>query len=273
MALKNINKLNDLLTINWPAPNVLAFSTTRNYPTCANVKGNLSNKIQSLNSAYNSFNLGLHVGDNVEVVDANRAHLTSFLPENSKIQWLEQIHESTVHHAKVHSEQAIIADAIYTTEKDIALAIMTADCLPILLSDHQGNEIAAIHGGWKPLAKNIIEQTVKRFKAKNQYITAWLGPCIGETTFEVSDDVFDVFTSLDNNFSQAFTSIDSNNTRQDDSQKYLCNLPLIASLQLKQLGITDIHNQSSCTVLNSENYYSYRRDTTTGRMASIICLM
>jgi YfiH family protein len=229
-------------------------------------------------SPYGSFNLGLHVGDSPELVTDNRSKLKIFINKqlSSKqvvstgknaeivdIQWLEQVHGNVVTTVTSISEQAIVADASITREKNIALAIMTADCLPILLSHKEGTEIAAIHGGWRPLVTNIIEKTVEQMYSKPANIVAWLGPCIGKDAFEVGGEVKEAFIQLDLAFNRAFV--------KQDNGKYLANLHLIAQHQLESLGIKVIAHLGECTYQESDKYYSYRKEQVTGRMASIIC--
>ena len=252
--------------VNWPAQNVLAFTTTRQSPF-------LSTEEVFEKNAYSAFNLGAHVGDNPQTVLNNRNCLISILPENSTIQWFEQVHGCDVAIITECSEQAIVADAAVTKQKNIALAIMTADCLPILLSTKQGNEVAAIHGGWRPLAGNIIANTIDKMTADNDEIVAWLGPCIGDTVFEVGEEVKQQFLKQSLIFQPAFKpSPDSiNNKNITHKNTYLANLQLIATLQLQQLGITNISILPHCTYSRASEYYSYRRDQQTGRMATLIC--
>jgi YfiH family protein len=216
-------------------------------------------------TAYKNFNLGLHVGDCVEQVEKNRQYLQELLPLKTRIQWLEQVHGDTVVNIQRVTKQPIVADAMVTREKNIALAIMTADCLPILLVSSNGDEIAAIHGGWRPLGANIITNTVSKMHAAAGEIYAWLGPCIGKKVFEVGYDVQKVFAEKDDIFSQAFC--------KQDNGKYLADLHKIATIQLNQLGITKISHLSECTYSEPEKYYSYRKASTTGRMASVITLL
>ncbi|PKI12585.1 peptidoglycan editing factor PgeF [Colwellia sp. 12G3] len=229
-------------------------------------------------SPFNSFNLGLHVGDNAERVIANRNELKHFISQqlstNSalpnkklvaelKIQWLEQVHGNKVVTVTSVDEQPMIADASITRQKNIALAIMTADCLPILLSHRAGIEIAAIHGGWRPLVANIIAKTIEGMRSKPADIVAWLGPCIGKDAFEVGGDVKQAFTQQDQTFNNAFL--------KQENGKYLADLQQIARRQLESLGVTVIANLEECTYHTTEKYYSYRKEQITGRMASVIC--
>jgi YfiH family protein len=234
---------------------VLAIQTTRISPK----------NIASDNTAYQSFNLGLHVGDCSKQVKLNRQYLQNLLPSNTRIQWLEQVHGHAVAEISSVSKQAIIADAMVTREKNIALAIMTADCLPILLISNKGDEVAAIHGGWRPLSANIITNTLNKMHTAADEIYVWLGPCIGKEFFEVGHEVQRVFVEQSSLFSQAFC--------KQSNGKYLANLHEIATLQLNNLGIKKINTLSECTYSEPEKYYSYRKNSTTGRMATVISLL
>jgi len=264
MPQKNINL--NIHQANWPVHNVLAFTTTRHHPS-------LSSRASSEQTAYLSFNLGNHVGDNAKSVSANQKCLMQLLPKKSNIQWFEQVHGNDVAVINTHTDKAVIADAAVTKHRHIALAIMTADCLPILLSTKQGNEIAAIHGGWRPLAGNIIAKTLAKMTADNNDIVAWLGPCIGESAFEVGEEVKQQFLQQSLIFQSAFKPQVSDIVIGTPAEKptYLANLQLIAMLQLQQLGITNISILPHCTFTRESEYYSYRRDKVTGRMATVIC--
>lgn len=253
---------------------VLALQTSRLYPQ-SSLNQSLSEQVSS---AFGDFNLGMHVGDNAERVSQNRNVLKNFISQrlfnktvksntelidDVKIQWLEQIHGSEVVTVTSVNEQAMVADASITRQKKIVLAIMTADCLPILLSNKAGSEVAAIHGGWRPLAANIIAKTIAKMHSMPSDIVAWLGPCIGKDAFEVGSDVKLAFTQLDVAFNNAFV--------KQENGKYLADLHQIARLQLASLGVTVIASLEECTYQETEKYYSYRKKQITGRMASLIC--
>jgi len=288
MLKTNINKSSDLLSssaielLSWPAcsepipkeSQVIALQTTR-FPPEINFERKKSaydlpegKLLTGNNYSYCSFNLGLHVDDNAEAVVKNRKYLQQFIQKNLTgkvgIQWLEQVHGNKVIEVTDFIKIPPIADASITREKNIALAIMTADCLPILLCDTNGTEIAAIHGGWRSLAANIIESTLAKMHSDEGDIQAWLGPCIGQTAFEVSEDVKLAFTQQNINFTKAFLS--------QGKGKYLADLHIVARQQLANLGITKIASLAECTYHRSDKYYSYRRESVTGRMASVICI-
>jgi YfiH family protein len=281
MLKKNINKHSALSSnsaielLSWPVDvkqkllpkkkQVIALQTTRYNPE-ENTSHN--NVLTQHRLAYDGFNLGLHVNDNVESVNKNRLYLQRFIEKKVagkvSIQWLEQVHGNKVAEITSATTQAIIADASITREKNVALAIMTADCLPILLCDVHGTEIAAIHGGWRPLASNIIKNTLAKMHSRIDEVHAWFGPCIGHRAFEVGEEVKLAFTQQNACFSKAFV--------QQKNGKYLADLTLIAKQQLADLGITQVANTAECTYDSPDKYYSYRRESTTGRMATVICL-
>ena len=245
------------IAVDWPVRHVTAFTTTRQ------LAGEFALPEQP--EQYDSFNLGLHVGDNPEQVNANRVSLTQDLPADTNIQWLEQIHGNDVVVVEQYQAVPITADAVVTRNPHIALAVMTADCLPILIADKSGQVIAAIHGGWRPLAQNIIAKTVETMGEPAQQLVAWLGPCIGPTAFEVGSEVKTAFEQLNPVLTQAFQLV------PNTSQQYLADLHLIAKRLLNVSGITEITSLPHCTYSMAEQYYSYRRESVTGRMATVIC--
>jgi len=255
--------------VEWPVHNVLAFTTTRNPPS-----SNSQTTPLGSNTPFDNFNIGLHVGDNPKNVLVHRENLLSLLPNNAQIQWLEQVHGSEVLLIEKHSQQALIADALITRQKNIALAIMTADCLPILLTAKDGSEIAAIHAGWKPLAKGIIATSLNKMLTKNENISVWLGPCISELSFEVGAEVKSTFLNQSKHLSSAFSMVPSTAEllQKNSKLKYLADLALIAKIQLEELGVKNIQHLKHCTYIDKAQYFSYRRESKTGRMASIICM-
>ena len=253
---------------------VLALQTSRLPPDLSKNSSSSPLLTEQVTSTFGGFNLGLHVGDDAERVTHNRNVLNHFISQQLfyqaeklidevDIQWLEQVHGNEVVTVINVNEQAIVADASITRQKNIALAIMTADCLPILLSHRMGTEIAAIHGGWRPLAGNIVAKTIAKMHSSPSDIVAWLGPCIGKDSFEVGEEVKQSFTQLDAEFNDAFV--------MQDNGKYLADLQKIARRQLVSLGVNAIASHTKCTYQETETYYSYRKQQITGRMASVIC--
>ncbi|OOF71014.1 peptidoglycan editing factor PgeF [Rodentibacter caecimuris] len=235
---------------NWSVPrSVQAFSTTR--------KGGVSLP------PFNSFNLGDHVGDDKSAVKINRTLLVeqNVLPHLPL--FLTQIHSTKVIHLP-HTEKDVNADAVYTNQPNQVCLVMTADCLPVLLTNKQGNEVAAAHAGWRGLCNGILEETVRQFRCTPNEIIAWLGPAIGPNAFQVGKDVVEQFVSIDPIAKQAF-KIDSS---QPD--KYLGNLYQLATQRLNALGIFQISGGEYCTFTEKERFFSFRREKQTGRMASLI---
>ncbi len=237
-----------MITPAWTAPKtVSALSTTR--------EGGVSD------APFDSFNLALHVGDDEQAVFENRALLTNQLPNPAV--WLNQTHSSdiVVVDDKFRLSELRSADALYTQLAKQPLAIMTADCLPVLLCSSSGDEIAAVHGGWRGLAQGILANTVSHFQASASDIIAWLGPAIGPSQFEVGQEVKECFCSQNSMHQQAFTA---------KHEKYMADIYLLARQQLAQLGVTNIYGGKHCTVSEQSQFFSYRRDGQTGRMASLI---
>ncbi|MFC3034060.1 peptidoglycan editing factor PgeF [Pseudoalteromonas fenneropenaei] len=213
---------------------------------------------------YDSFNVAEHVGDEPQHVAANRHLLAQYLP-NPPV-WLEQVHGSDVIAVSSASQRQQVeqADALYTQLRGQPLAIMTADCLPILLCSADGAEVAAIHGGWRPLAGGIVAKTVAHFSAPSSQIYAWLGPAIGPDAFEVGAEVKAAFCALDPNMDGAFKK------HPEQENKYFADIFLLAQLQLQTAGVSAIYSDELCTVSNPSQFYSYRREGRTGRMVTLI---
>lgn len=259
--------------VEMPVDNIQAFQTTRLSPNNS-VDNLISNSIypqvdssSSKPECFQHFNLGLHVSDNPESVLKNRQKLLTYLPDNTAIQWLEQVHGNNVVTVE-KLNNPIKADAVITRSAKLALAIMTADCLPILLCNRQGTEIAAIHAGWRSLASGIISKTLSKMHSDDQDIYAWLSPCISQNNFEVGGEVKNQFEALNQSFATAFRR----NDKSDDKDKWLADLKKIAQLQLTELGVKNIAISNHCTFGENERYYSYRKEQKTGRMAAVICI-
>lgn len=233
----------------WPAPSsIQALSTTR--------VGGVGLP------PYDALNLGQHVGDNPHTVTKNRQLLTeqAHLPEPPR--WLNQVHSTQVINTTSWQESdKPEADAIFSHTRNHVCAMMTADCLPLLLCNQQGTQVAAIHAGWRGLAAGIIEKTVALFDDPID-ILVWLGPAIGADKFEVGDDVFHAFTSHSAHASHAF--------QQHDESVYFADIYQLATQRLNQCGVTSIFGGDYCTMSDSEQFFSYRRDGVTGRMASLV---
>lgn len=235
----------DFIIPDWPAPsNVKAIQTTRN--------GGFST------SPYFSLNLGAHVQDDALAVAKNRQLLSQYLP--SEPVWLNQVHGIEVLDAAT-SLCAQDADASFSKNKHVVCVTMTADCLPVLLCNKQGTAVAAIHAGWRSLCDGVIEATIKSLGLQSEDLMAWLGPAIGPKAFEVGSEVRAAFVAQDVEAEQAFSPV---------GDKWLGDLYLIARQRLSKQGVTQVYGGGECTFSNPSQYFSFRRDGVTGRMATMI---
>ncbi|MBI6548971.1 purine nucleoside phosphorylase YfiH [Xenorhabdus lircayensis] len=242
--------MTSLIFPDWPQPdNVGSCSTTR--------MGGVSLP------PYDSLNLGNHVGDTPVCVERNRKLLVEYARLPQQPTWLEQVHGTRVIVLDGQSQENNQADAVYTNVSGQVCAVMTADCLPVLFCSIAGNEVAAAHAGWRGLCAGVLENTVSQFNAEPEMIRVWLGSAIGPEKFEVGSEVREAFVETNSDLEQAFTPY---------GDKFLANIYLLAKLKLQSVGITDIFGGTACTVTEESDFFSYRRDGNTGRMATLIWL-
>ncbi|PMG33927.1 multi-copper polyphenol oxidoreductase [Vibrio splendidus] len=238
----------------WNAPqNVKAFASTR-FDGCST-------------GAYQGLNLGMHVGDDVSLVESNRAWLKQQSEMPTAPVWLNQTHSTDVVTVLEPVANVLDADGAYTTATGVVCSAMTADCLPVILTDTKGTQVAAVHAGWRGLAGGIIENAVAKFSnldSDNQII-AWLGPAIGKDAFEVGNDVLDAFVRFDPQAKLAFKA-------KSEPGKWLANMSQLATQRLMKVGVTSVTDSNLCTYADSAAFYSYRRDGITGRQATFIWL-
>lgn len=236
------------ITADWPAPaRVCTLQTTRN--------GGVSL------APYASLNLGAHVGDAPEAVQTNRGLLEEFLPAAPL--WLEQVHGTCVFDLEGRKLPGP-ADAVVCRSEGKVCAIMTADCLPVLLCNREGTVVGAAHAGWRGLLAGVLENTVSAMDVAGGDILAWLGPAIGPTAFEVGEEVRSAFLQQGWIADSCFVP--------GAPGKYFADIYALARLRLKGCGVEQVFGGGECTYSRSERYFSYRRDGCTGRMASLIWL-
>jgi len=238
---------------NWPAPkNIIAYTTTR-----------LHEQGKS-KPPYNNFNLAMHVDDNLNDVLQNRAILAKDLHLPNNPCWLKQEHTiDTVKIEKFSEWSDPIADASYTLENNLISAVLTADCLPILITDTEGSLVSAIHAGWKGLVAGIIEAAIKALPVQAKNLIAWMGPAIGPAAFVVGEEVKQQFISFDKTAKIAFKSTVEPN-------KFWCNIYLLGKQRLNSVGVHNIYGGEFCTYSDPQKFYSFRRDGVTGRIATLI---
>jgi hypothetical protein len=231
----------------WPAPSrVRSLMTTR--------MGGVSQ------ASWASFNLGDHVGDDPASVAANRARLRQRLPAEPG--WLRQVHSAGV--VDLGRDANREADASLTRQAGIVCAVLTADCLPVLLCDRTGSVVAAAHAGWRGLAGGVLEAAVAAMQVPPGETLAWLGAAIGPRAFEVGDEVRDVFIAQHPEAGAAFTP--------HGPGKWLADIYRLARIRLNRCGVQAIYGGGRCTFNETARFFSYRRDGVTGRMASLIWL-
>ena len=207
-----------------------------------------------------SLNLGDHVGDEPSAVAANRAALAAHLGITGEPCWLEQIHSDILLNLD-DDDAGRRGDAAITSTPHRVATVMVADCLPVLLCDEQGQQVAAVHAGWRGLATGLITKTISAFKAPPAALLAWLGPAIGPVAYRVGDELYTRFTTAEPSNSAAFYHIDHH---------WHLDLAQLAELQLRAAGVLRIARSGRCVHDDAQNFFSYRRDGETGRMAALI---
>lgn len=243
-----MNLIDHCIIPDWPAPpGVRALQTTR--------RGGVSG------APYDSLNLASHVGDAPVAVARNRMLFNTLLP--SEPVWLEQVHGTQVANADMASCRPQ-ADACIARHRAAVCAVMTADCLPVLLCDRAGSVVGAAHAGWKGLAEGVVESTVLAMRAEPRELIAWLGPAISQQAFEVGGEVRAAFVAAQPQAASAFVP--------GQNGKWQADLYALARMRLQALGVTQISGGHFCTFGERERFFSYRRDRITGRMATFIWL-
>ncbi|MEO6169987.1 MAG: peptidoglycan editing factor PgeF [Lysobacter sp.] len=254
-----------VLSANWPAPpSVIAFTTLR-YGA------------GSSRAPFDTFNLGNRSavdGDDPSKVARNRAELRIHAGLPSPPRWLRQVHGTGVLRVlpgsgATEAESLVAlsepeADAAVTTAPGTVLAVLTADCLPVLLCAHDGSEIAAAHAGWRGLADGMLEATVAAMATPPNRLMAWMGPAAGPEHYEIGSDVHDAFVADDPRAAAAFFPTRPGHWRVD--------LYALAKMRLADAGLAahDVHGGGLCTIADPQRFFSHRRDRRSGRMASVI---
>jgi len=255
------------------SPRVKSLATTRNGGVSAAPYGGANGR--------GGLNLGLHTGDVPEAVSENRRRVAELT--GAPVAWLEQVHGAQIEDAGAvidrcagSAASVVKADAAVTDRTGVVCVVMVADCLPVLFCDAAGRAIGAAHAGWRGLAAGIVEMTAARVAdlagAGTSTLHAWLGPAIGPQAFEVGEDVLDAFVAAaDPAFRDATVAAFA---EREEKHKYLANLYTLARLRLERIGVPpeNVHGGTFCTMTETDRFYSYRRDRTTGRMAAMIWL-
>lgn len=241
--------MSDVIIPDWPAPaSVKALTTTRHGPGFSALP-------------FHQFNLGSRCGDDPSHVRQNRAALKTAYGLPSEPLWLHQVHgvEVAVDDGTRGSDPLV--DASVSNLPNSVLAVLTADCLPVLFCNTSGTEVAAAHAGWRGLVAGMLEATVAAMQSPPETLLAWLGPAAGAARYEVGDEVRQAFLDVDATAASAFTP-----TRPGH---YRIDMVAIARQRLQSVGVTQVFGGNECTI-SDIRFYSHRREQRTGRMASLI---
>lgn len=239
----------ECITPDWSAPKNVGCIVTTRVGGC------------SVN-AYQGLNLSMRVGDNEKHVQKNRQLIKQQLLLPSDPVWLNQVHSSDVLKLSSSISENPTVDAAYTNEVGIVCAVLTADCLPVLFCDREGECVAVAHAGWRGLAAGVLENTLHAMPVNTAQIICWLGPAIGPGKFEVGSEVQKAFIDKDAEHINAF--------QQTANGKFLADIYQLALNTLSALGVDVIYGGGYCTYTDKQRFFSYRRDGKTGRMATLI---
>ena len=235
------------LDADWPAPpGVRALTTTRH-------------GLGVSQPPFDTFNLGARCGDDPDAVIENRQQLGAALDLPSPPRWLRQVHGIAVAVEPPCDEPE--ADAAVTATPGTVLAILTADCLPVVFAAQDGSEIAAAHAGWRGLAAGVLEATVAAMQTPADKLIAWLGPAAGPQAYEIGEEVFAAFVSRDAGAGAAFAPTRPGHWKVD--------LYALARRRLAAVGITQVHGGAFCTISDPARFFSHRRDGRSGRIATV----
>lgn len=242
------------LHASWPAGPARALTTTR--------AGGVSR------GAYARFNLATHVGDGSVAVARNRKMLGASIGLD-RIQWLNQVHGTQCLRADLGTTRAVPdVDAAWTTQPNLVLAVLTADCIPVVFSHREGGVIAVAHAGWRGLVAGVLANLLQALPdAAAQYLT-WIGPAIGVDAYQVGQEVADAVHAMSNVGPQVDAYLHES---PGLSGKYQLDLAGLAAMQLGYLGVAGVFCERFCT-FSDRRFFSHRRDGTTGRMATVVWL-
>ncbi len=250
-----------LLRADWPAP--------ANVHACTTLRRGLNVGVSA--PPFDTFNLGNRTdadGDSPDAVDTNRAALGWIAELPSPAHWLRQVHGVSVQRfetpRRAEATDAIepVADASVTSTPGLVLAILTADCLPVVFAADDGREVAAAHAGWRGLAAGVLEATVAAMRTPADRIVAWLGPAAGPQTYEIGEEVYRAFVDRDPAAATSFVATRPGHWRVD--------LYALARQRLIDAGVSRVSGGGLCTISDPQRFFSHRRDARTGRMATLI---
>lgn len=210
---------------------------------------------------YDTLNLGGHADDDPAAVATNRLRFQRAAGMPAAPRWLAQVHGTRVIHVTGEG-LPVEADAAWTDRTGCVCAVLSADCLPVLLADADGSAVGVAHAGWRGLSAGVLEALSEAMPVEADRLHAWLGPAIGADAFEVGDEVREAFLARDSGAGEAF--------RPSPAGRWLADIYTLAGRRLESAGITRVTGGGFCTVNDPARFFSYRRDGRTGRMATAI---
>ena len=212
---------------------------------------------------YDTLNLGDHVGDRADHVRENRDRVGGVIPGNA-MNWLKQVHGTRV--VEAPDGPAPEADGQWTRERHRPLALLTADCLPVVLATEDARCVGIAHAGWRGLAAGVLESLVSAMPVRGASVVAWLGPAISAAAYEMGPEVKATFENV---LGQASSDCFTRSLQADGH--WMADLALLARLRLRRAGISVILGGDRCTYGEPEHFFSHRREgPATGRMATIV---
>ena len=233
------------------------------WPAPAGVRARVTERSGGVSlEAYAALNLAAHVGDEPSCVAANRSRLRSALDLPSEPVWLDQVHGSRI--LDLDGGVVEAADGAVTSRPGVVCAVMTADCLPVLLCDRHGLRVGIAHAGWRGLLNGVLPAAVRAMAVEPPDLLTWLGPAIGPGAYEVGADVRDAFAKQGAAAARCFEA--------SSRGRWQADLYALARLSLEAAGVTGIYGGGFCTFTESERFFSHRREAPCGRMASLIWL-
>lgn len=242
------------IAADWPAPPGVRAITTRRFGAGVS------------QAPFETFNLGLRSGDDVDAVSENRQQLFDLLTLPSAPHWLQQVHGVDVVRLDAESSSSLepVADAAVTDIEGKVLAILTADCLPVVFAASDGSELAAAHAGWRGLAAGVLESTVNAMRIPPQNLVVWLGPAAGPQAYEVGAEVRDAFMAHDPAAASAFVETRAGHWKVD--------LYALAKQRLAAIGMdpANVFGGDRCTISEADDFFSHRRDGRSGRIATLV---
>ncbi len=210
---------------------------------------------------YHNFNLALHVGDEESLVNANRKLLLERYNLPSEPRWIKQTHSNICR--RTEKKHVIAeADASYTKQRGLVCAVITADCLPVFVSNKQGSIVGIAHAGWRGIVGGVIESLLKATNVNGKDLVVHLGPAISVSSFEVGVEVRDQYIDKNKSFVNCFAV---------NTEKIYLDLYKAAKVVLNESGVVSVSGGGYCTYRDKKEFFSYRRDgKKSGRMAHLI---